>query len=120
MDPVELSRPAAAIARDNVGRVERSLGRSGIGRVHAVAADAFLRNTGSGPGKGFDLVFLDPPYDLGEAELRATLALLVPRLAEDGLVIVERSRHSPEPDWPAGLELARERAYGDTVIWQAR
>lgn len=117
---VELSRPAAAIARDNIGRVERSLGRSGLGRVHTMAVDAFLRNTGSGSGAGFDLVFLDPPYDLGEAELSTTLTLLVPRLAGEGLVIVERSRHSPEPDWPTGLELVRERAYGDTVIWQAR
>jgi 16S rRNA (guanine966-N2)-methyltransferase len=115
VDLVELSRPAAAIARDNIGRVERSLGRSGLGRVHTTSADAFLR----GSVAAFDVVFLDPPYDLGEPELSTTLALLAPRLAEDRLVIVERSRHSPEPTWPAGLELARERAYGDTVIWQA-
>lgn len=116
VDLVELSRPAAAVARDNIGRVERSLGRSGLGRVHAVSADAFLR----GSAEAFDLVFLDPPYDLGEADLTATLALLAPRVADDGLIVVERSRHSPQPGWPAGVELARERAYGDTVIWQAR
>lgn len=115
VDLVERSRPAAMIARDNIGRVERSLGRAGLGRVHAVAVDAFLR----GSAGTFDLVFLDPPYDLGEAELSATLALLAPRVAEDGLVVVERSRHSPEPDWPQGLDLARQRAYGDTIIWQA-
>ncbi len=115
LELIELSRPAAAIARDNIGRVERSLGRTGLARVHAISADAFLR----GSVGTFDLVFLDPPYDLGEADLTATLALLAPRIADDGLVIVERSRHSPQPNWPAGLELARERAYGDTVIWQA-
>lgn len=115
VDLVELSRPAAAIARDNIGRVERSLGGSGLGRVHAVSADAFLR----GSVATFDLVFLDPPYDLGETDLAATLALLAPRRTDDGLVVVERSRHSPQPSWPAGIELARERAYGDTVIWQA-
>ncbi|CDK01192.1 Ribosomal RNA small subunit methyltransferase D [Microbacterium sp. C448] len=115
VDLVELSRPAAAIARENIGRVERSLGRTGLGRVHTIAADAYLR----GPVGPFDLVFLDPPYELGESELTATLSLLAPHLAEDGLVVVERSRHSPEPGWPAGLALARERTYGDTVIWQA-
>ncbi|WP_396641230.1 16S rRNA (guanine(966)-N(2))-methyltransferase RsmD [Microbacterium sp.] len=115
VDLVELSRPAAAIARDNIGRVERSLGRTGLGRVHTVAADAYLR----GSVDSFDVVFLDPPYELGESDLATTLALLAPRLADDGLVVVERSRHSPEPGWPPGLELARERAYGDTVIWQA-
>lgn len=117
VDLVELSRPAATIARDNISRVERSLGRSGLGRVHTMAADAFLRGPASDI--AFDLVFLDPPYELGENELSATLALLVPRLAESGLVVVERSRHSPQPNWPEGLELARERSYGDTVIWQA-
>lgn len=116
VDLVELSRPAAAIARDNIGRVERSLGRTGLGRMHTAAVDAYLRGA-VGP---FDVVFLDPPYELGEPELTATLALLAPRLAENGLVIVERSRHSPEPVWPAGLELVRDRAYGDTVVWQAR
>lgn len=113
---VELSRAAAATARENIGRVERSLGRSGLGRVNTQSVDAFLRTEGP----GFDLVFLDPPYDLGESELAATLELLVPRLSDDPLVIVERSRHSPQPTWPTGLELARERIYGDTVIWQAR
>lgn len=115
-DLVELSRPAAAIARDNIARVEHSLGRTGRGRVHAVSVDAFLR----GSVASFDVVFLDPPYELGEPELSATLTLLAPRLADHGLVVVERSRHSPEPGWPAGLELARQRAYGDTIIWQAQ
>lgn len=119
VDLVELSRPAAAIARDNIGRVERSLGRPALGRVHAMSADAFLRNAGSESGEGFDLVFLDPPYDLDESELNTTLALLMPRLSQERLVVVERSRRSPQPEWPTGLELVRERAYGDTVIWQA-
>jgi len=116
VDLVELSRPAATIARDNIARVERSLGRAGLGRVHTVSADAFLR----GSVATFDVAFLDPPYELGEPELTATLEMLAPRLGDGGLVVVERSRHSPEPSWPASLELVRQRAYGDTVIWQAQ
>jgi 16S rRNA (guanine966-N2)-methyltransferase len=32
---------------------------------------------------------------------------------------VERSKRSPEPTWPAGLTPGANRAYGETVIWEA-
>ncbi|MEN2740700.1 16S rRNA (guanine(966)-N(2))-methyltransferase RsmD [Microbacterium sp. X-17] len=115
-DLVEQSRPAAAIARENVQRVERSLGRSGIARVHAVAVDAFLR----GAADAVDLAFLDPPYELSEADLAGTLALLAPHLTPHALVVVERASRSPEPSWPGGLERIRERGYGDTALWWAQ
>lgn len=69
-------------------------------------------------GEVFDLVLLDPPYPLGEAELTATLGLLVARdwLAADALVVVERSARSPEPTWPKGLTTIRSRTYGETAI----
>jgi 16S rRNA (guanine966-N2)-methyltransferase len=43
----------------------------------------------------------------------------VPLLAPDATVLVERSTRSPEPAWPAGLELDRTRAYGETALWWA-
>ena len=61
--------------------------------------------------------FLDPPYELGEAELAATLALLAPRLGEDAVVVLERSSRSPQPVLPAGLEVERRKDYGDTTLW---
>jgi 16S rRNA (guanine966-N2)-methyltransferase len=33
--------------------------------------------------------------------------------------VVERSARSPEPRWPAGLEEAGERRYGETKMWFA-
>lgn len=65
----------------------------------------------------WDVVFLDPPYDLGEAELARTLALLAPRVAPDATIVLERSSRSPEPVWPLGLELERRKDYGDTTLW---
>jgi len=115
-DLVERSRPAAAKARENVARVERAMDRRGLARVHAVAVDAFLHSAR----EAYDLVLLDPPYELGEEELSGTLALLVPHLGADALVVVERSRRSPEPAWPAALEPVRDRAYGDTAVWWAQ
>lgn len=65
----------------------------------------------------WDLVFLDPPYELGGAELVHNLEALVPRLAADAVVVVERSSRDPEPDWPPGLALERRRDYGDTALY---
>jgi 16S rRNA (guanine966-N2)-methyltransferase len=65
----------------------------------------------------FDVIFIDPPYELGADDLAADLAALP--LAPDAIVLVERSSRSPEPEWPAGLELDRRKDYGDTTLWWA-
>lgn len=65
----------------------------------------------------WDLVFIDPPYELGGVELVHNLSALVPRLTADALVVIERSSRDPEPAWPAGLELEKKKVYGDTVLY---
>ena len=69
----------------------------------------------------FDLVFIDPPYDLGETDLAAVLDTLATDdwLADDALVIVERSTRSPEPTWPTGWAAEKVRRYGETALWFA-
>lgn len=118
IDLVERSKPAAAIARRNADGVRRSIGASAPPvRIHAHPVGTWLRGAG-GP---FDLVFLDPPYDLPDAELAENLAALAPALAPDALVVVERAARSGAPDWTgAGLEPIRDRVYGDTAIWWGR
>lgn len=72
-----------------------------------------------GNGERFDVIMLDPPYDLGEQELSANLAALRGLLTPEGVVMVERSSRSPEPEWPEGLTQFREKRYGETVLWWA-
>ena len=67
----------------------------------------------------FDLVFIDPPYDVTEHELAEVLEALAPKLTPDAVVVVERSKRSPEPTWPAGLAPFSKRSYGETVAWEA-
>ena len=109
---VEADRRTARLVEANV----TALGVGDRARVHAEKVDRVLER-GSGGGT-FDLVLLDPPYPLGEADLTEVLALLVTRgwLSPDALVVVERSARSPEPAWPAGLTLIRSRAYGETTV----
>lgn len=115
-DLVERSARAATIAQRNAGRVAKAVGVDAEIRVHRSSADAFLRSRHA----RFDLVFLDPPYDVGETELSSTLALLVPLLAPDADVVIERGARSPEPALPHGLTATRGKRYGDTALWWAR
>lgn len=122
------SRGAASVML--VDRVIRTA-KANAARILAQApagADLRIRSAGQ-PVQSFldaavgawDLVFLDPPYELGETELGHNLAALVPHLGPDAVVVLERGSRSPEPDWPQGLVAERRKDYGDTVIhWAVR
>ena len=114
---VEKNAAAAAICRRNADAVTRAA-RSGA-RPHVDVRASSVQSalaTATGP---FDLVFLDPPYDLGDAELLAALQALVPLLAEDATVCIERSTRDGEPTLPPGLELLRTKTYGETAVHYA-
>ncbi|WP_223625134.1 16S rRNA (guanine(966)-N(2))-methyltransferase RsmD [Microbacterium sp. EST19A] len=114
-DLVERGRQAAALIRRNAATVVKAGGASAA-RVHEVAVHTYLLRA-TGP---FDLVFSDPPYDLDDEAMTADLVALAPLLSPDALVIVERARRSTPPDFAAaGLELFREKSYGDTALWWA-
>lgn len=67
----------------------------------------------------WDVVMLDPPYDLSEDELAANLAAVLPLLTAEAVVLVERSSRSPEPRWPEGMVRIKEKRYGETSLWWA-
>ena len=107
--------PAAATAcRENARAVQQRVKGVRID-VFAQPVLGFLRGTV----RTFDLVFIDPPYDVAETEITEVLETLAPKLTPDAVVVVERSKRSPEPTWPAGLEPFSKRSYGETVAWEA-
>jgi len=113
---VEKAKPAADVCRRNADAVTRAArGHRPRIRVAMRAVGTYLESA-VGP---FDLVFIDPPYDLGEGSLAHDLELLAPLLAADAVVVVERSSRSPEPQWPAGIAPERRRDYGETTLWWA-
>lgn len=65
----------------------------------------------------WDLVFIDPPYDLGLPELVHNLEALARRLAPDAIVVLERSSRTPAPEWPDGIEFERRKDYGDSALY---
>lgn len=108
---VEQDRRAAAMVRRNAADLALPL------RVEPRAVSAYLR----GEPREFELVFLDPPYDVGEAALhRDLVALTSGWLAPHAVVVVERSARSALRDWPEGYAPVRARRYGETVLAYAR
>jgi 16S rRNA (guanine966-N2)-methyltransferase len=71
------------------------------------------------PAYPFDIVFLDPPYELANSRVEAILRDLVTNgwLTAEGLVIVERATRDPAPRWPDALGDTWEKKYGETVLY---
>ena len=124
---VDSARPAADVARKNVATL-----RLTTVRVVTETAERFAAAlAGAGPRAGsaatsgrtaaLDLVFLDPPYDLDETTLAAVLTHLAAPdvLADDAVVVVERSIRTPEPTWPDGLAAFARKDYGETAVYYA-
>ncbi|WP_426366392.1 16S rRNA (guanine(966)-N(2))-methyltransferase RsmD [Streptomyces sp. E-08] len=112
---VEAEPRAAKTIRDNV----RSIGLPGA-ELRTGKAEQIV--TGPAPADPYDLVFLDPPYAVGDDELREILLTLRSGgwLSEDALVTVERSTRGGEFGWPAGFEALRSRRYGEGTFWYGR
>lgn len=116
VDLVERAAPAAQTVRANLAKVAASAGSPAPVRVHRAAVASFL-HTASG---AYDLVFADPPYDVGDDEIAAMLAALAGLVAPGGLVVLERAARSADPVLPPGLATERHKRYGDTALWWLR
>jgi 16S rRNA (guanine966-N2)-methyltransferase len=109
---VERAPRAARVIRDNVSRLRKAAPGPLDAEVVQQSVATFLAS--GTPGVG--LAFLDPPYDLQDADVAADLVALAPLLADDAVVLVERSSRSPAPVLPPSLVLERTRTYGDTAV----
>ncbi|MFE5510559.1 16S rRNA (guanine(966)-N(2))-methyltransferase RsmD [Streptomyces sp. NPDC056529] len=112
---VEADPRAARTIRDNI----RAIGLPGA-ELRTGKAEQVV--TGPAPADPYDLVFLDPPYAVGDADLREILLTLRAEgwLSEAALVTVERSTRGGEFGWPAGFEPLRARRYGEGTFWYGR
>ena len=70
------------------------------------------------PAQPFDIVFADPPYELDTPTISAQIERLVTNewVGEGSLIVVERSRRSPELVWPNMAAKHWTRAYGETIL----
>jgi 16S rRNA (guanine966-N2)-methyltransferase len=98
---------------DAVRTIERNLDKLRLKAtvVRQDAVTALAREAGTG--RKYDLVLLDPPYDM-YADLQPQLARYLPAvLAEDGLLVVETDARV-EPELPLALRTSRK--YGSVRV----
>ncbi|MDT7710599.1 MAG: rRNA (guanine966-N2)-methyltransferase, partial [Pseudonocardiales bacterium] len=83
--------------------------------VRAAPAAAVLAGAAD---RAYDVVLVDPPYDVPDAEIAGWLTAATAHgwLAEDVTVVVERRSGGGAFPWPSPLEAGRERRYGETVL----
>ncbi len=112
---VERAAGAVAVLRANLAKLGVRQGY----HVHAGGAAAFLRRNGAGDAAGFDLVFLDPPYDEA-AEYAAIMGLLggpsAGMLKPGAMVIAEHSRKLRLQEQYGGMERTRLLEQGDAAL----
>ncbi len=108
---IESDRKAAEVIAANI----KAVGLPGTTLLTRPAEKVASGDNSGGP---FDLVFADPPYKLEAVELQEVLTSLVANgwLAEDAVVVVERSKREPW-DWPEGFTALRDRKYGEARLW---
>jgi 16S rRNA (guanine966-N2)-methyltransferase len=118
------SRGAARVTfierdRRTLVALQRNIDAVDLGACTVVTGDATRSARQGLVGAPFDLVLLDPPYALAEDVLAALLADLVPLLAPEATVVIERPAAAPAPGWPASLIPAPDRRYGSTRLHRA-
>lgn len=121
---VESARPAAALIERTLAALRRN--RAWASELAArvvtrraeqfVAAQATLEPV---DGQAFDVVFIDPPYDLATEDCDQLLADLAAGhlVHEESLIVLERSARSADPKPPAGWEISERRDYGETAVF---
>ena len=115
---VDKSQQATTACRKNVATVLKAAPRGS--KLTIEVSGSSVQQFLDSPKQPWDVVFLDPPYEMTPAEVDANLSSLVARLAEDAVVLLERSSRGSEPVWPDGLELERRKDYGDTTLYWLR
>jgi len=93
-------------------------------RLAAMDVTQWVQSAAAKSSQGWDVVFVDPPYDLPEVDIVNVLAALISQsaLAPECEVLVERRKSRGGPPmfaWPEGLEQVDLRTYGDTVVFHA-
>ncbi len=113
---VDSGLAAAAAIRANL----ETTGFGDAARVERTSVERFV--TAPIRDAPFDLVFLDPPYDLASAVVTEVLAALAAAeaITDGATIVVERPKSGQPVTLPGAWGIERERAYGDTLLVVAR
>jgi 16S rRNA (guanine966-N2)-methyltransferase len=109
---VEKDKAAAEVIKENIRLVSKALDQQILITLQHKEVKKFLGQLAA----SYDLVFIDPPYELANSELSENLLLLSQNLSPNALVVVERSSRSEAFEIPAGFSNLEKKIYGDTAV----
>lgn len=100
----------------NIAAIANTLPHNPVLGAPQAQVVTFLRGT---PTSRYDLVFIDPPYELASSLVDHVVTELLPWLAPGAWVMIERSTRSEPPQWPEGLTPLDTKKYGETTLYFA-
>ncbi len=113
---VERDKAAAEVIKENIRLVSKALDQQILITLQLKEVKKFLGQLAA----SYDLVFIDPPYELANSELSENLELLSQNLAPNAIVAVERSSRSEDIGIPTGFTNLEKKTYGDTAVYMLR
>ncbi len=102
---VDKSKDACSVIKDNIDSCK-------LGSATKTINSDVLSYLRTAP-KGFNIAFLDPPYEMGL--VLKTLELLEPKLSEGGIVVCEHEAGLELPEVIGNLKIRRKYGYGKKV-----
>ncbi len=114
---VERDGKAAAVCVTNAKSVQKAIVEEGFEAETKVINKSVQSFLAAPTASDFTLVFIDPPYEIDNAEVVSNLDALLPILHPEAVVAVERSSRSEKPEFPSTYLLVDEKNYGDTVVF---
>lgn len=109
---VEKVASAAAVIKANATTIGLPL------TVVTSSVESFVTR---GTASTFDVVFIDPPYELASSAIEDLLGGLIEHgfLSEDSVIVIERSARSEPISLPEPLTEADMRTHGETIVLTA-
>lgn len=109
---VEKDKSAAEVIRENIRQVTKALEPGILITLHQQEVSRFLQKIAG----EYDLVFIDPPYQVKNPEITVQLESLTKHLANGALVCIERSSRSEKLSPDFGFSELETKTYGDTTV----
>jgi 16S rRNA (guanine966-N2)-methyltransferase len=114
VESIESNSESAQVCEKNF---ELLLNQPNLGKfkVHQTTTFEYINHLAN---KQFDIIFLDPPYDVTNIEVEKILKKILSNnlLGKFGVIAIERDAKGAVFTWPNGLQEVKVRSYGQGAI----